>query len=82
MAARELTRRALYNLVWSKPMTRVAEEFGISDWPEEDLPKTPCADTTTGLLDEEGNGETRHPDPLLRGRRSAARTHIDPVAAH
>src|SRR5262245_33537923 len=27
----ELTRRAMYDLVWSKPMTKVAEEFGISD---------------------------------------------------
>jgi hypothetical protein len=31
MAPRELTRRALYDLVWLKPMTKVAEEFGISD---------------------------------------------------
>ena len=27
----ETTRRAIYDLVWSKPMTKVAEEFGISD---------------------------------------------------
>lgn len=27
----KLTRRALYDLVWSKPMTTLAEEFGISD---------------------------------------------------
>jgi hypothetical protein len=27
----ELTRRALCDLVWSKPMTKIAEEFGISD---------------------------------------------------
>jgi hypothetical protein len=27
----QLTRRAMYDLVWSKPMTKVAEEFGISD---------------------------------------------------
>jgi hypothetical protein len=31
MAQRELTRRAMYDLVWSRPMTKVAEEFGISD---------------------------------------------------
>jgi hypothetical protein len=27
----ELTRWAMYNLVWSKPMTQVAQDFGISD---------------------------------------------------
>lgn len=27
----ELTRRAMYDLVWSKPMTKIAEEFGVSD---------------------------------------------------
>jgi hypothetical protein len=27
----ELTRRAMYDLVWSKPMTQVAQDFGISD---------------------------------------------------
>jgi hypothetical protein len=27
----ELTRRTMYDLVWSKPMIKVAEEFGISD---------------------------------------------------
>lgn len=27
----KLTRRALYDLVWSKPLTTLAEEFGISD---------------------------------------------------
>jgi len=27
----ELTRRTMYELVWSKPMTKIAEEFGISD---------------------------------------------------
>lgn len=27
----QLTRRAMYDLVWSKPMTKVAAEFGISD---------------------------------------------------
>lgn len=27
----ELTRRTMYDLVWSKPMTKVAEKFGISD---------------------------------------------------
>lgn len=27
----ELTRRAMYDLVWSKPMIKIAEEFGISD---------------------------------------------------
>jgi len=31
MPPTELTRRAMYDLVWSKPMTKVAEEFGISD---------------------------------------------------
>ncbi len=28
---REITRPELYELVWSKPMTRVAEDFGLSD---------------------------------------------------
>lgn len=31
MSKQELTRRVMYDLVWSKPMTKVAEEFGISD---------------------------------------------------
>lgn len=31
MTQQELTRRVMYDLVWSKPMTKVAEEFGISD---------------------------------------------------
>src|SRR5438309_638670 len=31
MAPMEVTRRAMYDLVWSKPMTKVAEEFGVSD---------------------------------------------------
>lgn len=31
MPEQELTRRALYDLVWSRPMTRVAEDLGISD---------------------------------------------------
>jgi hypothetical protein len=28
---KQFTRREFYNLVWSKPMTKVAEEFGLSD---------------------------------------------------
>ena len=28
---RQLTRQELYDLVWAKPMTKVAAEFGISD---------------------------------------------------
>jgi hypothetical protein len=28
---REITREELYKMVWSKPMTEIAEEFGISD---------------------------------------------------
>jgi hypothetical protein len=31
MEAKAVTREALYELVWSKPMSRLAEEFGISD---------------------------------------------------
>jgi hypothetical protein len=31
MPEQELTRRAMYDLVWSRPMTRVAEDLGISD---------------------------------------------------
>ncbi|WP_315813856.1 hypothetical protein [Bradyrhizobium sp. SZCCHNR2028] len=31
MSEHELTRRAMYDLVWSQPMTKVAEGFGISD---------------------------------------------------
>lgn len=31
MAHTEITRRAMYDLVWSKPMSKVAQEFGISD---------------------------------------------------
>ena len=31
MPEQELTRRAMYDLVWSRPMTKVAEELGISD---------------------------------------------------
>jgi hypothetical protein len=31
MANTEITRRAMYDLVWSKPMSKVAEDFGISD---------------------------------------------------
>jgi hypothetical protein len=31
MAEQILTRRVLYDLVWSRPMTKVAAEFGISD---------------------------------------------------
>lgn len=31
MAEQILTRRVLYDLVWSRPITKVAEEFGISD---------------------------------------------------
>lgn len=31
MPEQELTRRAMYDLVWSRPMTNVAEDFGISD---------------------------------------------------
>jgi hypothetical protein len=27
----ELTRRELYELVWARPMTKVAAELGISD---------------------------------------------------
>ena len=30
-ASHELTRRAIYDLVWSSPMTKVAEDLGISD---------------------------------------------------
>src|SRR5215207_6490070 len=29
--ARDVTREELYALVWSKPATRIAAEFGISD---------------------------------------------------
>ena len=28
---RTLTRRELYNLVWATPMSRLAQDFGISD---------------------------------------------------
>ena len=38
-----LTRRELYDLVWSKPMTDLAEEFGLSD--RVSLVKTPSAGT-------------------------------------
>lgn len=31
MPEQELTRRAMYELVWSRPMTKVAEDLGISD---------------------------------------------------
>ena len=31
MPPQELTRRAMYDLVWSRPMKKVAEEFRISD---------------------------------------------------
>lgn len=31
MPLQELTRRAMYDLVWSRPMIKVAEELGISD---------------------------------------------------
>jgi len=31
MAQKILTRRVLYELVWSKPMTKVSEELGLSD---------------------------------------------------
>jgi hypothetical protein len=31
MPEQELTRRAMYDLVWSRPMTNVAEDLGISD---------------------------------------------------
>ncbi|WP_315731256.1 MULTISPECIES: hypothetical protein [unclassified Bradyrhizobium] len=31
MPEHELTRRAMYDLVWSQPMIKVAESFGISD---------------------------------------------------
>ena len=31
MPEQELTRRAIYDLVWSRPMTKVAEDLGISD---------------------------------------------------
>jgi hypothetical protein len=31
MPEQKLTRRAMYDLVWSRPMTKVAEDLGISD---------------------------------------------------
>ncbi|MEY9344172.1 hypothetical protein ABIF16_000020 [Bradyrhizobium elkanii] len=31
MPEQELTRRTMYDLVWSRPMTKVAEDLGISD---------------------------------------------------
>ena len=31
MPEQELTRRAMHDLVWSRPMTKVAEDLGISD---------------------------------------------------
>jgi hypothetical protein len=31
MLEQELTRLAMYDLVWSGPMTKVAEDLGISD---------------------------------------------------
>jgi hypothetical protein len=31
MPEQELTRRAMYDLVWSRPMTKAAEDLGISD---------------------------------------------------
>src|SRR6267378_2922675 len=31
MPEQELTRRAMYDLVWSRPLTKVAEDLGISD---------------------------------------------------
>lgn len=31
MPEQELTRRAMYDMVWSRPMTKVAEDLGISD---------------------------------------------------
>ena len=31
MASQQLTRKQLYELVWSKPMTQLSKEFGLSD---------------------------------------------------
>lgn len=31
MSSKELTRKELYNLVWSKPLTQLAKDFGLSD---------------------------------------------------
>ena len=31
MPVQQLTRRVIYDLVWARPMTKVAEDFGISD---------------------------------------------------
>jgi hypothetical protein len=31
MPEQEITRRAMYDLVWSRPMTKVAEDLGISN---------------------------------------------------
>lgn len=31
MSSKELTRKELYNLVWSKPLTKLSKDFGLSD---------------------------------------------------
>ncbi len=31
MQSTTLTRKELYELIWSKPMTTVAKDFGVSD---------------------------------------------------
>jgi hypothetical protein len=31
MAPTVTTRRTIYDLIWSKPMSKVAQDFGISD---------------------------------------------------
>ena len=31
MSNKTFTRKQLYDLVWSKPVVKIAEEFGISD---------------------------------------------------
>lgn len=35
----ELTRRAMYDLVWSRPMIKVAEELGVSDVALKKIPR-------------------------------------------
>jgi hypothetical protein len=65
MAEQDLTRRTLYDLVWSRPITKVAEEFGISDVGLKKIcEKHPRPDAASWLLGQEGRGPTCQTDPI------------------
>lgn len=83
MPEQEFTRRAMYDLVWSRPMTKVAEDLGISDVAlikicvEHRVPTPPrgywakkAAGKPTKQIQFHNTADSKHEHIFIRGMRN------------